>query len=219
MTDRTVLSRMQASVDPATLGRHLEWFSKVPRDTGGDGESRAAMYIASELEAAGVPATLHEVDAFLSYPREASLRTAGPDGRDYRCLTHSFVRSTGAPGVTAELVPVEGSRFEDARGKIALVDGLATPVTILQASQAGCAAIVFANEDRFIHNMIGTTIWGTPGLDQIDRMPGVAEVSLDVESGRALRQRLAGFLKAQLVREINRTRAALREAAALVGSH
>ena len=70
-----------------------------------------------------------------------------------------------------------------ARGKIALVDGLATPVTILQASQAGCAGVVFANEDRFIHNMIGTTIWGTPELDQIDRMPTVAAVSVDVEAG------------------------------------
>ena len=59
---------------------------------------------------------------------------------------------------------VSGTGFDPARGKIALVDGLATPVTILQASQAGCAGIVFANEDRVIHNMIGTTIWGTPEL-------------------------------------------------------
>ena len=56
-------------------------------------------------------------------------------------------------------------------------DGLATPVTILQASQAGCVGIIFANEDRFTHNMIGTTIWGTPELDQLERMPTVAAVS------------------------------------------
>jgi hypothetical protein len=183
---------MQDSVDPATLWRHLQWFSKVPRDTGGEGESRAAMFIASELEAAGVPVILHEFDAFLSYPRAASLRTIGRDPRDFRCVTHSFARSTGDEGVTAPLVPIDGSQFTAARGQIALVDGLATPVTILQASQAGCAGIVFANEDRFIHNMIGTTIWGTPGLDQVDRMPGIAAVSVDVESGRALKQQLAG---------------------------
>ena len=39
---------------------------------------------------------------------------------------------------------VAGTALATARGKIALVDGLATPVTILQASQAGCAGIVFA---------------------------------------------------------------------------
>jgi N-acetylated-alpha-linked acidic dipeptidase len=191
MTFDTPLTRMQASVDAATLTRHLEWFSTVDRDTGGEGEDIAAAYLAAELEAAGVPVTMHEFDAFLSYPREASFCTMTPSGHEFRCVTHSFVRSTGPAGLTADLVLVEGGRFAEARGRIALVDGLATPVTILQASQAGCAGIVFANEDRFIHNMIGTTIWGTPELDQLDRMPTVAAVSVDVESGRALKALLA----------------------------
>ena len=54
MSDRTPLQRMQAGADPATLYRHLEWFSKVDRDTGGEGEDRAAEYLAAELRAAGV---------------------------------------------------------------------------------------------------------------------------------------------------------------------
>jgi len=192
MTEQSVLPRMQASVDAGALARHLEWFSHVPRDTGGDGEDRSAAYLASELEAAGIPVTMHEFDAFLSYPREAAFRTLSPESHEFQCVTHSFVRSTGPGGLSAELVLVEHAQFGSASGKIALVDGLATPVTILQASQAGCAGIVFANEDRFIHNMIGTTIWGTPELDQIDRMPTVAAVSVDVEAGRALKQLLAG---------------------------
>jgi hypothetical protein len=183
---------MQASVDAGALAGHLAWFSQVPRDTGGEGEERAAAYIASELEAAGLPVTIHEFDAFLSYPREATFRTVTPSSREFRCLTHSFCRTTGPEGITGELVVVEGGQFGHARGRIALVDGLATPVTILQASRAGCAGIVFANEDRVIHNMIGTTIWGTPELDQIDRLPTVAAVSVDVESGRALKQMVAG---------------------------
>lgn len=191
MTDRTVLDRMQASVDAAALARHLEWFSHVDRDTGGEGEGRAVDYLVSQLAAAGVPATVHEFDAFLSYPRAAAFSTITPSVQEHRCVTHSFVRSTGPDGLTGRLVLVEGGRFADARGQIALVDGLATPVTILQASLAGCEGLVFANEDRFIHNMIGTTIWGTPELDQIDRMPTVAAVSVDVDSGRALKALLA----------------------------
>lgn len=191
MTYDTPLARMQASVDPATLARHLEWFSHVDRDTGGEGEDKAAAYLAAELAADGIPVTMHEFDAFLSYPREASFRTVSPAGHAYRCVTHSFVRSTGPSGLTAEVVLVGDGSFAAARGRIALVDGLATPVTILQASQAGCAGIVFANQDRVIHNMIGTTIWGTPALDQIDRMPGVAAVSIDVEAGRALKALVA----------------------------
>ena len=192
MTDRTSLARMQSAVDAATLQRHLEWFSRVPRDTGGEGEDRAAAYLAAELHAVGAPVTVHEFDAFLSYPRAPSLRTLGAHAREFRALTHSFVPSTPVEGVTAEVVRAADGRFDDARGKIALVHGLATPVTILQASRAGCAGLVFANEDRVIHNMIGTTIWGTPGLDEIDRMPSVPTVSVDVESGRALDAALAG---------------------------
>lgn len=186
------LARMQASVDADALRRHLEWFATVPRDTGGDGEDRAAAYIAADLEAAGVPVTVHEFDAFLSYPREATLRTTSPAAVDFRCVTHSFCRSTGPAGITGRLTRVDDGGFDAARGGIALVDGLATPVTILEASQAGCTGIVFANEDRVIHNMIGTTIWGTPGLDQLHRLPTVAAVSVDVESGRTLKALLAG---------------------------
>ena len=190
MSDRTPLARMHAAVDAATLQRHLEWFAKVPRDTGGEGEDRAAAYLAAELEAAGVPVTMHEFDAFLSYPRHAALRVTSPAAREFRCLTHSFAVSTGPGGLHADIVAVDGGRFADARGQIAMVDGLATPVTILQASQAGCAGIIFANEDRFIHNMIGTTIWGTPEFDQRDRMPTVAAVSVDVDAGAALKAML-----------------------------
>lgn len=204
MAADAILSRLQASVDAGTLARHLEWFSKVPRDTGGEGEDRTVRYLVSELEAAGAPVTVHEFDAFLSYPRDATFRTVTPTAEEFRCVTHSFARSTGPDGVTAELVLVEGGQFVKARGRIALVDGLATPVTILQAGQAGCAGIVFANEDRFIHNMIGTTIWGTPELDHLDRMPTVAAVSVDVDAGRALKQWLThGPVKAVMTTRLD----------------
>lgn len=195
---------MQASVDAAALTRHLEWFSHVPRDTGGDGEDRAAAYIAAELEAAGLPVVIHEFDAFLSYPREARFRIESPVAQEFRCVTHSFCRSTGPDGVSGPLIRIENGQFSAARGAIALVDGLATPVTILQASQAGCAGIVFANEDRVIHNMIGTTVWGTPDLDQQNRLPAVAAVSVEVESGRALKQLVAeGTVRAMLTTRLD----------------
>ena len=49
------LAALQTAVDAQALQRHLQWFSAVPRDTGGDGEDRAAAYLAAELESAGVP--------------------------------------------------------------------------------------------------------------------------------------------------------------------
>ena len=75
------------------------------------------------------------------------------------------------------------SPFSNRKRARMVVDGLATPVTILQASRAGCAAVVFVNEDRVIHNMIGTTIWGTPSLDQLDRLPTLPAVSISSDRG------------------------------------
>ncbi len=173
------------------LARDLEWFSQVRRDTGGPGERRAAEYIAEQLRAAGAPAQVHELDAFLSYPIRATLEVLTPEPRQIRCLTHSFVRPTGPAGAIADLAYIEDGDVNRAAGRAALIDGLATPVTILRASRAGCAAVIFANQDRVIHNMIGTTIWGTPDLDQIDRLPQLPVVSVTTEGGEILRRLLA----------------------------
>ena len=126
MTHDPTLSRLLASVNAATLARHLQWFSGVPRDTGGAGEDQAAAYLAAELEAAGVPVTMHEFDAFLSYPRDATFRTVTPSARDFRCVTHSFVRSTGPEGITADLVAVHrlADRLQPRHG--GSVDGACT---------------------------------------------------------------------------------------------
>ena len=181
------LETAAAAVRPDRLAGHLEWFAGVRRDTGGPGEGRAAEYIAGQLRDAGVPVEVHEFDAFLSYPIRATLQVLEPERLTLPCLTHSFARSTGPDGIVAELVEVGDGRVEQGAGRATLVNGLSTPVTVLRASRAGCAAVVFSNQDRVIHNMIGTTIWGTPDLDQVDRLPQCPAVSVDVEGGRALR--------------------------------
>lgn len=188
MTD-TAVQEVLSAIDAGRLRRHLEWFAAVRRDTGGEGEERASDYIRDQLAADGVPLQVHEFDAFLSYPRAATLTL--PDGKSFPTLTHSFAAPTGAEGVTAELVTANPGSFAHASGRIALVNGLAMPVTILQASRAGCAGLVFTNEDRVVHNMIGTTIWGTPGIDQLDRLPKIPVVSVGRDSGDVLRARLA----------------------------
>jgi hypothetical protein len=193
-----------AAVRPERLARHLEWFAGVRRDTGGPGEREAAEYIAGQLRAAGVPVEVHEFDAFLSYPIYATLEVLEPERLTVPCLTHSFARSTGPDGIVAELADVADGRVERGAGRAALVGGLSTPVTVLRASRAGCAAVVFTNQDPVIHNMIGTTIWGTPDLDQADRLPRCPAVSVDVDGGRTLRGLLArgGPVRVRIVAEV-----------------
>jgi len=197
----SILNDVLEGVSPARLQRHLEWFATVRRDTGGVGEDAACSYIRDQLWTAGVPVLVHQFESFLSYPISASLDA---DGVSHSCVTHSFGTSTGAGGVCAGLVHVDGAHLHQAAGQIALVDGLAMPVTILRASRAGCAGLVFANDDRMLHNMIGTTIWGTPGLDQLDRLPSIPVVSVNRDSGVALKALLArGAAPATLTAKVN----------------
>ena len=179
------------AVDRGRLERHVDWFSQVRRDTAGPGEDRAAEYIAGELRAAGVPVTVHEFDAFLSYPIRATLEVLEPERRQFRCLTHSFARATGPDGLIADLIALEDGALHRGAGRAALLDGLATPVTVLRASKAGCAAVIFGNQDVMLHNMIVTTIWGTPGLEQLERLPSVPVVTVNKADGEALKRLLA----------------------------
>jgi hypothetical protein len=185
------LATLCAAVDIDRLRDDVEWFGRVRRDTGGEGEERAAAYIADRLADAGVPVDVHAFDAFLSYPREARFEARAADIRAFACVTHAFAQSTPPGGLVGRLVDVADDAFERARGEIALVDGLATPVTLLRASRAGCAGVVFTNQDEVVHNMIGTTIWGTPGIDDLDRLPRAAAVSVNRSAGAWLRARLS----------------------------
>lgn len=177
---------LQDSVDQSRLAKHLEWFSEVRRDTGGPGEEAAANYIVDTLRADGIEAFAHRFQAFLSYPREASL-TITADNTSFECVTHSFAKSTGPAGITGVIEHSDGQDFAGQEGKIVLIDGLCTPITVLNASKAGVAGIVFVNEGDYVHNMIATTVWGTPALDQLDRLPTVSAVSIASSSGNALK--------------------------------
>ncbi len=187
----TVQDIVGRAVRAERLQEHLEWFARVRRDTGGSGEDRAADYITEQLRMAGVPVTVYEYDAFHSYPIRATLEVLEPERVQLRCLTHSFGRSTGPDGIIADVVYLDDGNVNRGAGRVVLIDSLATPVTVYRASKAACNAVIFANQDWFIHNMICTTIWGTPGLDQMDRLPQVPVISINKESGEVLKRLLA----------------------------
>jgi N-acetylated-alpha-linked acidic dipeptidase len=198
-----LLKRLHAGVSAERLQGHLEWFAGVRRDTGGEGEDAAVAYLTDALEASGVPFVVHEFDAFLSYPRRATLRLLGEEAIDLDCVTHSFTRSTGDEGITAPITYVADGDFSNAAGRVVLVDGLCTPITVLDASRAGVRAIVFANQGDVVHNMIGTTIWGTPSADQLDRLPTLSAVSIAKPDADRLKERLArGSVDVHLVTEV-----------------
>lgn len=188
----TPIKQIIEQVASENLAAHLDWCAGVRRDTGGPGERKMVEYIVETLKKDNVPVTVHEHDAFLSYPRHALLEVLSPEPMKIRCLTHSFATSTGPHGLTGSLRYLPNKDMSDGAGRVALVDGLAMPIEVLQASRAGVQALIFANADWYIHNMIVTTIWGgSPTPEQEERLPSLPVVSISNEDG----QKLKGLLE------------------------
>lgn len=224
-----------SAVSAERLDRHLDFFAGVRRDTGGPGEDKVVQYILDTLRQDGIETRLHEFDAFLSYPRHARLQTVDGEAMEFRCLTHSFAASTGGQGRIAEavVVPPDGD-IRHAAGRFALIDGLASPIKVLEASRAGCAGVIFANAEWYIHNMVTTTIWGgAPTPDLVDRIPSVPVVSVNHESGEAIKERLkngpvrlkmtttveTGWFRSKMPEAIVRPAKAIDDAFVLTGGH
>lgn len=230
--------QLQAIVDEVSAERldaHLDFFSTIRRDTGGPGEAAAVEHIVKSLEADGIEVRMHEFDAYLSYPRHARLQLADDESVEFRCVTHSFAASTPGQGRIAHVVHVPADDdLRHAAGRIALIDGLASPIKVLEATRAGCAGVVFANAEWYIHNMVSTTVWGgAPTPDLVDRLPTVPVVSVNHESGEAIKELLktgpvrlklttkvdTGWYRSQMPEAIVRPTNPVDDAFVLTGGH
>ena len=178
-------------LSPDLLMQHTRAIAADERESGTAGEARAFDYIAATLERDGLAVERRQIEAYISLPQEA--RLALPDGSALEGLTHSF--SASADGLEGELVDAgDGTPADHARvasaGRIALIDGLATPGKAWAAQGAGTLAQVFVNADH-LHNMIVTTVWGTPAPDTASRIPRTPCLSVRRPDGDRLRALLA----------------------------
>jgi hypothetical protein len=157
------------------------------RESGTAGEALAFDYIERMLKQYGLDVERREIDAYISLPQDG--RVLLPDGGTIEGLTHAFSPSTD--GLEGELVEVGAGGPEDyarvrAAGKIALVDGLPTPGKAWAAQEAGTLGQIFVVMDH-LHNMIVTTVWGTPTPETAGRIPKTPCLSILGEDGRRLR--------------------------------
>ncbi|MCI0548430.1 MAG: M28 family metallopeptidase [Candidatus Rokubacteria bacterium] len=184
-------------VSAARLMADVHALGAWERESGSPGEARGFDHIEAQLRAAGLAIDRREIEAYISLPKSARLIL--PDGSEIEALTHSF--STSTPGLDAELVdagdgnPEDFRRIGTAAGKIVLVQSFATPGKAWASQEAGTAGQVFVNVDH-LHNMIVTTIWGSPSPDNAWRIPRTPCLSIR----RADADRLRGLLAAGPVR-------------------
>ncbi|HTG10623.1 MAG TPA: M28 family peptidase, partial [Candidatus Eisenbacteria bacterium] len=200
---------LEASLLPAvsaeSLMGHARAIAAWERESGSPGEARAFDYIETRLKSYGLEVERREIEAYISLPLES--RVLLPDGTVLEALTHSFSTSTGPEGVEAELVDggdgtVETLARVGARGKLALVDSFATPAKAWAAQEAGTLGQIFTNLDH-LHNMIVTTIWGTPTPETAWRIPKLPCCSIKRVNAETLRARLRqGPLRVRLVTRV-----------------
>ncbi|MHB8730836.1 MAG: M28 family metallopeptidase [bacterium] len=190
---------------------HLTEFNRTiakwTRLSGSRDEREAAAYAEDRLRSFGYAAQTIVHDAYISLPRAASLRVTKPEPRDLPCITHSMGIPTAGRAVSAELVYAGKGTPEEyakagAAGKMALVEGRATPAHAVNATGAGVLGIICIS-GRHAHEMCCSPIWGSPAESTKDALPRVHLLSVHKADGEALRALCArGRVDVQFTAEV-----------------
>jgi hypothetical protein len=193
------------AVSASKLMEYTREISREVRMSGSEEEARSFDYLEKTLRGFGLDVQRLRHDALISWPGPASLEVAGSPPRQVECITHSFALSTPPGGLDAEVVDAAGGDFRsaDSRGKIALVDGLASPVAARAAEDAGAAGVIFINPPE-LHEMIISTVWGSPTPETVGHLPKIVAVSVREPDGAVLRARAReGTLRIRLHAEVD----------------
>ncbi len=195
----SLAAEILSAVNPHRMWEMVEYFSTLHRDSGKSDEHKACQYVVNRLREDNIPVELYEFNAFLSHPVSAGLEVYAPLSQKFEVLTHSFSANTPPQGVHGEVVFIGAPEFEpgmemdesafesaDLRGKIVLSEGLVRPWKARVAQEKGALALVNVNATKQLHNLIVTTVWGTPGIGDVGQIPTIPVVSMRLEEGQTL---------------------------------
>ncbi|MFC5604759.1 M28 family metallopeptidase [Sporosarcina koreensis] len=174
-------------VDKNKLMEFTENISKEVRLSGTEEEYRAFQYAEQQLKEFGFETSLYKRMAYISHPGETSLRV---NGTPYQSITHAMAASTPEEGLHTDLVYVgDGSEgnWADVKGKAVVIDGLAIPGAVKAAEQAGAIAAVFISAE-YRHEMIVSTVWGNPSINQVNDYPTIAVLSVNFDDGQKIKE-------------------------------
>lgn len=186
--------RMVDAVSGERLMEDTRAIASQVRLSGSAEERQAFTYIERRLRDAGLRTQMFEHDALISLPQAATLQILDVGSGEIPCITHSFGASTPPAGLKGRTVYVRDVAGDLAglRGAIAVVDGLAMPTVVRKLEAAGALGIVFLNRDPVVHEMIVSTVWGSPTPAQVNQLPSVPVVSTAGTGAARLRAQLDG---------------------------
>ncbi|MBX6350928.1 MAG: M28 family peptidase [Clostridia bacterium] len=203
---RRELAELRAALDTDRLWRHVEAIGGYEKHAGTEGELASLRYVEGEMQAYGFQTELLLHDAYISLPGPARLEV---EGETLRCITHSFSRPSGPSGVEAEVVYVGSGRPEDfarvdVSGRIALLDGIASPRAAKAASEAGALGQIHISPHEYLHEMCISPVWGSPDDRSRAALPRTVVVTVSLADGERLKERLgSGRLRARLFAQVD----------------
>jgi len=195
-----VEQQIEAAVSKAAPWDLVTTFLHLIRESGTDGEWKAAQYIYDKLKGWGADVTMHTPELLISVPRGARLEVLSPAGLgSLRAKTPAF--SVPCPGVEGEGVFMPSPKVQriedmfstrgqggeqDIAGKIVISEGMAMPMRVRDYERRGAAAQIYVNPGQAIHEGICTSIWGTPTLSSLENKPKSAVVVINASDGARL---------------------------------
>jgi N-acetylated-alpha-linked acidic dipeptidase len=222
----SVTGGLRAAVSAERLQAHLDHFATLFRDSGTDDERRAAEYIRDRMSEYGIRATIHDFESLISWPREGSLAILDANGNASEHIpvrTRSFGAKTPDGGVEAELVfvpfekPQPGAMIfshravagdysgRDVAGRIVLtMDG--GPDGIRRAQERGAIGHIhiWPSDEHVIHEMIGTSVWGTPTPESALRLPAIPVLGVTNADGERLSEQCqAGPVRVRMTSDVH----------------
>ncbi len=170
----------------------------MPEDVNRGGEE-----LVDRLRRMGLTVSVHEPDIYLSVPLSASVEV---EGTAFRAKPPSM-SLPALQGVRGELVYL-GANVRNLRnyttnvadvfagnaenlaerleGRILLTEGFGNPALTSIAQENGALGLIVINPGENIHWGTCTTIWGTPGLSDLSRKPGIPVVAVNNPDGKKL---------------------------------
>jgi hypothetical protein len=195
------VSPPSSAVDGGELMGHCREFAKRVKLSGTQDELESFRYLQSCLDRYGYRTELLSHDAYISLPGRSRVVA---DGRELNSITHSFSLPSPKGGLKAELVDVgDGMEADfakaDCRGKIVLVDGIASPAAAARAKAAGAAGQLHVSPHEHLHEMCISPVWGSPSDQTLAEMPSTVACTVSNADGESLRAQLAKGGKVEVV--------------------
>ncbi len=178
------------SVSPERLMSDTETIAQWVRLSSSEEERASFDYVEDVLRDLGLETTRHTGWAYISLPESADLTV---EDTDVPAITHSMAPETPDGGLELPFVYVGNGTEEDyaekdVRDKAVLVEGIAIPGKARAAEEAGAAACVFANADEYVHEMIVSTLWGSPTPESRRNLPRIPMVSVGAAGVKILHE-------------------------------